>query len=92
MTMNNDMTPEEFNDACGELSSKIAKFYDDIEDPTLIMCALIPLVAQSILNVAYVRQVATIEIVDILCEDIKICTAKMQLFMEKLRKTEGTAQ
>ena len=43
---------EKFNAACSELTSKIAKFYDDIEDQTLIICALIPLVAQNVLNVA----------------------------------------
>ena len=86
------MTNEEFSAACSELSSKIAKFYDDIEDPTVILCALVPLVAQTALNVAYERQAPTIEILEIFGRDLKDCTAKMHLFMEVLRKTEGTAQ
>lgn len=85
------MTDEEFNTACGELSSKLAKFYDDIEDQTLIMCAIIPLVSQSILNVAHARQAPVEEVLEIVLGDVQICTAKMQLFMEKMRKTEGTA-
>ena len=89
--MTEDMTPEEFNKACGELSSKIAKFYDDIEDQTLIMCALIPLISQSILNVAHSRQASVEEVLEMVWGDVQICTAKMHLFMEKLHKTEGTA-
>lgn len=84
------MTEEEFNKACGELSSKIAKFYDDIEDQTLIVCALIPLISQSILNVAHARQAPVEEVLKMVCGDVKICTGKMHDFMEKLRKTEGT--
>ena len=89
--MTEDVTPEDFNDACGELSSKIAKFYDDIEDQTLIVCALIPLISQSILNVAHARQAPVEEVLEMVWGDVQICTAKMQLFMEKMRKTEGTA-
>ena len=83
---------EKFNAACSELTSKIAKFYDDIEDQTLIICALIPLVAQNVLNVAYQRDVPITEVLDMICKDIRICTGKMQDFMEALRKEEGTAK
>jgi hypothetical protein len=83
---------EKFNAACGELSSKIAKFYDDVEDQTLIICALIPLVAQTVLNVAYSRDASITEVLDVICGDIRICTGKMQGFMEALRNVEGTAQ
>jgi len=86
------MTEEEFNTACGELSSKIAKFYDNIEDQTLIICALIPLVAQTILNVAHERDAPITGVLDVICGDIRICTGKMQGFMEALHKVEGTAQ
>ena len=86
------MTDEEFNTACGELSSKIAKFYDDIEDQTLIMCALLPLAAQSVMNVAYARGTSTIEVLDMFTRDLKFITAKLQAFMDRLHKTEGTAQ
>lgn len=86
------MTDEDRLTACAELSVKIHKSYEDDEDPTLIMCALIPLVAQSILNVASARQVPTIEILKIFGRDLKGCTVKMHLFIEELRKTEGTAQ
>jgi hypothetical protein len=86
------MTDEEFNTAARELSCKISQFYDDIEDQTLIMCALIPLVSQSVLNVAYARDTSTIEVLNMFTRDLKFTTAKLQTFMEKLRKTEGTAQ
>jgi hypothetical protein len=83
---------EEFNTACSELSSKIAKFYDNIEDQTLIVCALIPLVSQTILNVAYEREAPITGVLEMVCGDIRICTHKIHAFMEVLHKTEGTAQ
>jgi hypothetical protein len=86
------MTDEERRTACAELSFKIAQFYDDVEDPTVILWALIPLVAQSVLNVAYERQVPTTEILKIFGKDLKGCTVKMHLCIQELRKTEGTAQ
>jgi len=82
---------EEFNTACGELSSKIAKFYDNIEDQTLIICAIIPLISQSILNVSHARQAPAADVLEMVWGALQICTAKMHLFMEKLHKTEGTA-
>lgn len=86
------MTDEEFNAACGKLSCDIAKFYDDIEDPTLIMCALLPLAAQSVMNVAYVREVPTTEVLDMFTRDLKFITAKLQAFMDRLHETTGVAQ
>lgn len=86
------MTNEEFNTAARELSVKIARIYDDVEDPTLVISALMPCLAQTILNCAYSRQVPTNKVLDIFYEDLRGCTAKMHLFMERLRKTEGVAQ
>jgi hypothetical protein len=87
-----DMPKDEFDIACRELSSKIAKLYDDVEDPTVVLCALIPLCAQSILNVAFAAQVPTIGVVRTFSQDVVSCTAKMQQFMEMLRKQEGPVQ
>lgn len=85
------MTNEEFNTAARELSVKIAKFYDDVEDPTIVVSALMFCIAQTILNCAYSRQVPTDKVLDIFYEDLRGCTAKMQLFMNRLKKTEGAA-
>jgi len=86
------MTDEEFDTAARELSCKIAKFYDDVEDPTLVISALLPLVAQTVLNCAYSKQAPTNTVLDIFYEELRDCTAKMQLFMERLKKTEGAEQ
>jgi hypothetical protein len=80
------MTPKEFDTAARDLSCKIAKFYDDVEDPTLIISALLPLVAQTILNCAYSKQAPTTKVLEIFHDELKDCTAKMQLYTERLRK------
>ena len=86
------MTNEEFDTAARDLSVKIARLYDDVEDPTLVISALLPLVAQTILNCAYSKRAPTNTVLDIFYEELRDCTTKMQLFMGRLRKTEGTAQ
>jgi hypothetical protein len=86
------LSPEEFDIACRDLSAKIAKLYDDVEDPTMVLCALIPLCAQSLLNTAFVAQVPTIDVVRTFSQDVASCTAKMQTFMELLRKQQGPVQ
>jgi hypothetical protein len=86
------LSKDEFDIACRELSSKIAKLYDDVEDPTVVLCALIPLCAQSILNTAFAAQVPTIGVVRTFSQDLANCTAKMQEYMEMLRKQQGPVQ
>ena len=86
------LSPKEFDIACRDLSAKIAKLYDDVEDPTVVLCALIPLCAQSILNVAFAAQVPTIDVVRTFSQDVASCTAKMQQFMELLRSQQGPIQ
>jgi hypothetical protein len=86
------MTNEEFNTAARELSVKIAKLYDDVEDQTLVISALLPLVAQTVLNCAYSKQAPTEKVLEIFYEELRDCTAKMQLFLERMKKAEGTAQ
>jgi len=87
-----DMPEDEFNIACRDLSAKIAKLYEDVEDPTVVLCALVPLCAQSLLNTAFAAQIPTIDVVRTFSQDVASCTAKMQQFMELLRKQEGPMQ
>ena len=86
------LSPEEFDIACRDLSVKIAKLYDDVEDPTVVLCALVPLCAQSIVNTAFAAQVPTIGVVRTFSQDLAHCTAKMQEFMELLRSQQGPIQ
>ena len=58
----------------------------------MVLCALIPLCAQSILNVAFAAQVPTIDVVRTFSQDVASCTAKMQQFMELLRSQQGPIQ
>jgi hypothetical protein len=80
-----------FNDQCRDLSTQIAKLYDDVEDPTVVMAALIPCISQTIMNVAYAMQIPMNTVIDPLVEDIKDCTARMFVFFESA-KTEGGVQ
>jgi len=80
------MTDQAFNDQCRDLSSRIAKLYDDVEDPMVVLSALIPCVAQNVMNVAYVRQAPLNAILDCLAEDLRDCTAKLFLFMQTMHK------
>lgn len=76
------MTEEElkkFQHDCLDLTKKIAHMWDDV-DVEIILPTLVPLVAQSVVNLAYARQLPTIDVLDAFKVDITDCTARLMAF------------
>lgn len=83
-----EMTTEEFNHATTDITVKIARMVDDVENPTVVLAAYVPVVAQAILNVSYSKQADAFEVLDVFTDSVKHCIGRMHAFMEKI-KAEG---
>ena len=83
-----EMTTEEFNHATTDITVKIARMVDDVENPAVVLAAYVPVVAQAVLNVSYSRRADTFEVLGIFTDSVKNCIGRMHAFMEKI-KAEG---